>query len=128
MKKIFFTILVLTATLSLLACATGRYVENTTTEVHNHAPGIWTDWYIPERNFGGVSFRISARTGYADSECVVADKESEYILDKALMLRNARVEDRYNVLVTCKEHPLHLFTEIMFPSLVRRTPICSTLL
>ena len=63
----------------------------------------WAD--LPDHDFGGVDFRVSTRGGYANTEVLVANEESEDIIDRALMLRNARVEDRYNIFVTCEEQP-----------------------
>ena len=55
----------------------------------------WTK--LPEYNFKGADFRISNREEYGGLEVVVDDENSEDIVDEALLLRNEKVEDRYNV-------------------------------
>ncbi|MBQ8255214.1 MAG: hypothetical protein IJY94_06915 [Clostridia bacterium] len=60
----------------------------------------WED--LPDHDFEGKEFRVSSRDNYVYLECIVASEESEDIIDRALMLRNAKVEDRYNVYITAQ--------------------------
>ncbi len=62
----------------------------------------WAD--LPDYDFEGRDFRVSTRGHYGNMEVVVADEESENIVDQALLYRNARVEDRYNVFVDCQRN------------------------
>ena len=52
---------------------------------------------FPDPDFKGANFRISNREEYGGLEVVVDDETSENIVDMALLLRNAKVEDRYHV-------------------------------
>lgn len=58
---------------------------------------IIVDPPAPERDYKGADFRISNREEYGGLEVVVDDETSEDIVDMALLLRNAKVEDRYHV-------------------------------
>ncbi len=49
--------------------------------------------------YSGTDFRVSTRGSYGAMEIVVDDELSENIVDLALMLRNAKVEDRYGVFI-----------------------------
>ncbi len=54
---------------------------------------------LPQKDFEEAAFRISTRNGYENMEVIVADENSENLLDIALMVRNANVEDKYNVVI-----------------------------
>ncbi len=59
-----------------------------------------TKWgSLPDYDGGGEDFRISTRAHYGSMEVVVDDETSENIVDQALVLRNAKVEDRYSVFI-----------------------------
>jgi hypothetical protein len=57
----------------------------------------WKD--LPDVDFEGRDFRVSTRAEYGNMEVVVGDETSENIVDQALIYRNAKVEDRYNVFI-----------------------------
>ncbi len=54
---------------------------------------------LPEYDFDGTKFRVSTRGTYGSMEVVVDDETSENVVDQALVLRNAMVEDRYGVFI-----------------------------
>ena len=54
---------------------------------------------LPDYDGGGEDFRISTRGHYGAMEVVVDDETSENVVDQALVLRNAKVEDRYSVFI-----------------------------
>lgn len=54
---------------------------------------------IPIVDFEGQDFRVSTRRPYGNMEVVVDDETSSSIIDQAMMLRNAKIEDEYNVVI-----------------------------
>ncbi len=101
MKKLFVLLIAACMLVTCFACG-GKKTSGTG---YNPAtkPNAekWKD--LPDNDFGGQEFRVSTRANYANLEVVVANEESEDIIDRALMLRNARVVDRYNVEILCDE-------------------------
>ncbi len=60
---------------------------------------------LPDVDCEGRDFRVSSRANYGNMEVVAADETSENIVDQALIYRNARVEDRFNVFVELQNYP-----------------------
>ena len=54
---------------------------------------------LPRYDFNGRSFRISSRDEYGALEVMCADEESEELLDMALLYRNAKVENKSNIVI-----------------------------
>lgn len=62
----------------------------------------WED--LPNYDGEGSDFRISTRGHYGAMELVVDDETSENIVDQALVLRNEKVEERYNVFIVRQDN------------------------
>ncbi len=59
---------------------------------------------LPDKDYDGKDFRISTRGGYGAIEVVVADESSENVVDQAIIYRNARVEDRFDIYIDCQNN------------------------
>jgi hypothetical protein len=67
----------------------------------------WKD--LPDYDFDGIDFRVSSRGSYGNMEVLVDDEDSENMIDQALIYRNARVEDRYNIYIELQENDATAF-------------------
>ncbi len=96
-KKLILLLVAVCMLLTCFACGGGKKPGNGITP----PPSFNEKWgALPDEDFGSEAFRISTRDGYETMEVLVADENSENLLDLALMYRNAAVEDRYNVVIT----------------------------
>ncbi len=92
MKKLLLLLIAACMLITCFACGDGNK------KPHRVEPGTGEKWAaLPDDDFGGADFRISTRGRFGAKEVVVDDESSENIIDLALMLRNAMVEDRYMV-------------------------------
>ncbi len=95
MKKF---ILLLIAACMLVTCFACGGNGKKTGPNYKEDPG--TKWEaLPDYDFEGKDFRVSTRGHYGAMEVVVDDENSTNIVDQALVLRNAKVEDRYDVFI-----------------------------
>ena len=99
MKKFLLLLIAACMLITCFACGGKGGKKEVPPEIKPNA-NKWKD--LPDYDFEGIDFRVSTRGHYGNMEVVVADEESENIVDQALLYRNARVEDRYNVFVECQ--------------------------
>lgn len=113
MKKIIVILLALVMVLSVFACTKneGNKGGNGTKPPANTDPENKYDSEsldLPEKTFGGISYRISTRENALQYE-VYADETASDIRQQALYERNALVQDRYDVIiepVICSDNTL----------------------
>ena len=96
-KKLIVLLIAACMLLTCFACGGGNSGGNGP----KPPPSFNEKWAaLPDKDFETEEFRISTRGEYEQQEVLVADENSENLLDIALMVRNAAVEDRYNVVIT----------------------------
>lgn len=95
MKKLLLLLIAACMLITCFACV-GKKDHGSTGGGGETPPGKKWD-ALPDYDYEGTDFRVSTRGGYGNMEVVVADETSQNVIDVALMYRNAKVEDRYNV-------------------------------
>ncbi len=96
MKKLLLLLIAACMLITCFACGNGGNGPKP-----GYQPSPDDKWdELPDYDFEEAEFRVSTRGHYGNQEVVVADETSENVVDVALMYRNARVEDRYNVVIT----------------------------
>lgn len=95
MKKLLLLLIAACMLITCFACGNGGNGQKP-----GYQPSPETKWdELPDYDFEEKKFRVSTRGAYGNMEVVVADEDSENVVDVALMYRNAKVEDRYNVVI-----------------------------
>lgn len=96
MKKFLLLLIAVCMLITCFACG-GNNGDGKIPPIKKPNADKWKD--LPEYDGEGEDFRISTRGHYGALEVVVDDETSENVVDQALVLRNAKVEDRYSVFI-----------------------------
>ncbi len=86
-------LLLLLSALMVVACFACQPDKKPSAKPYNP----WGD--LPDKDYEMREFRPSTRAGYSTLELVCADEESSDLLDIAIMNRNNKVQDAYNIII-----------------------------
>lgn len=105
-KKIIAGILILSSCIIYSSCAADSADSAVTTQTETAAPAAETDgtvyWdaYLPVSDYGGYNFRVAVRDGADHIAEIWSEKQSGEILNDSVFLRNAAVQEAYNIEIT----------------------------
>lgn len=101
MKKLLLLLIAACMLITCFACG-GNGGKKKIRDEDKPAGTKWDE--LPDYDFEATDFRISTRGYYGNMEVVVDDETSQNILDQALLYRNTKVEDRYNVFIVRQDN------------------------